>query len=444
MIINNNRFDFVNVIGAGLAGCEASLYLANNGIKVNLFEMKPQYKSPAHKSDNFGELVCSNSLKSTDETNASGLLKLELAALDCSLLKIAEHFKVPAGTALAVDREKFSDEITKQISTHPLINVIHTRIVDLNITEPTIIATGPLTDEQFYENLQQLIGKQNCYFYDAIAPIIATDTIDFDYAFFGNRYGRGDEEGDYINCTLSKEEYTAFYNELINAKTVELHEFEKVFEGCMPVEVIAKRGFEALRFGPMKPVGLFDKKKNERPYAVLQLRKENDDGTFVNMVGFQTNLLYSEQKRVFGTIPALKNAEYVRFGQMHRNSYINAPACLDEFSRLREHNNIFIAGQLSGVEGYVESIASGLYAAIQMKMYLEKRLLQSLSQKTVIGALMNYISKTITTNFQPMNANYGIISCETENIKDKEQKRIRIKEISLAEIEKFKEIINGD
>lgn len=437
-------FDFVNVIGAGLAGSEASLYLANKGIKVNLFEMKPILKTPAHKSDNFGELVCSNSLKSVDPTNASGLLKLELKSLGCSLLEIAEKSKVSAGNALAVDREKFSSEITKRIKENPLIKVINAKIDNINITEPTIIATGPLTEEKLYENLQELIGKQNCYFYDAIAPIIATNTIDFNHAFCGNRYGKGDEDGDYINCTLSKEEYEVFYKELINAKTADLHEFEKVFEGCMPVEVMAKRGFEALRFGPMKPVGLFDKEKNQRPYAVLQLRKENESGDSVNMVGFQTNLLFGEQKRVFGTIPALKNAEYLRFGQMHRNSYINAPTCLDEFSRLKEYQNIFIAGQLSGVEGYVESIASGLFCAIQMSRFLEKKPLVSLSSKTIIGALMNYISKTITTNFQPMNANYGIINSNLESIKDKEQKRNKIKDISLAEIEKFKEIINGN
>jgi methylenetetrahydrofolate--tRNA-(uracil-5-)-methyltransferase len=441
---NNQRFDFVNVIGAGLAGSEAALYLAKQGIKVNLFEMKPIHKTPAHKSNFFGELVCSNSLKSTDSNTASGLLKLEMQQLGSSLLPIAQSVKVAAGGALAVDREKFSQSITEQIKNHPLINVIQTKIDQINIAEPTIIATGPLTDNVLYEHLQQLIGKQNCYFYDAIAPIIETDSIDFNHAFVGNRYGKGDTEGDYINCTLTKEQYAIFYDALINAKTVELKEFEKVFEGCMPVEVMAKRGFEALRFGPMKPVGLFDKQKNERPYAVLQLRKENEQGTLVNMVGFQTNLLYPEQKRVFSLIPALANARFVRYGQMHRNSYINAPTCLDVFSRLKQYPNIFIAGQLSGVEGYVESMASGLYCAIQMHQYLQRKMLVPLSTKTVLGAMMNYLANSITTNFQPTNANYGIMQSAHETVKNKEQKRELIKQDSLCEINKFKERIYGN
>lgn len=447
MILNNQkktRFDFVNVIGAGLAGSEAALYLAKKGFKVNLFEMKPTSKSPAHKNDGFGELVCTNSLKSTDSQTASGLLKLEMQELGSSILEIAQRVKVPAGSALAVDRDKFSEEITKEIKSNPNITVINQVITKINVAEPTIIATGPLTEENLYKDLQSLIGEQNCYFYDAIAPILETESIDFSKAFYGNRYGKGDTEGDYLNCTLNKEEYTHFYNELINAETVKLKDFEKVFEGCMPVEVLAKRGFESLRFGPMKPVGLFDKEKDERPFAVLQLRKENEEGTLVNMVGFQTNLTYPEQKRVFSTIPALKNAEYVRYGQMHRNSYINAPNCLNEFSQLKEYPNLFIAGQLSGVEGYVESMASGLFVAIQMMRYLQRRPLLKLSNTTVLGAMINYISLNITTNFQPTNSNYGIINYVGPLTKDKKKKREIIKDISLCEIQKFKEIINGD
>ena len=447
MILNNqkkNRFDFVNVIGAGLAGSEAALYLAKHGIKVNLFEMKPVQKSPAHKNEGFGELVCSNSLKSTDDQTASGLLKLEMQILGSSLLQIANQVKVPAGSALAVDRDKFSAKITEEIKNNPNITVINQVITKINVAEPTIIATGPLTEENLYQDLQKLIGEQNCYFYDAIAPIIVTESIDFSKAFYGNRYGKGDSEGDYLNCTLNKEEYTEFYNQLISAETVQLKDFEKVFEGCMPVEVMAKRGFEALRFGPMKPVGLFDKEKDERPFAVLQLRKENEEGTLVNMVGFQTNLTYPEQKRVFRTIPALKEAEFLRFGQMHRNSYINAPNCLNAFSQLKEYPNIFIAGQLSGVEGYVESMASGLFVAIQMMRFLQKRPLLELPNTTVLGAMINYISTNITTNFQPINSNYGIINYVGSPTKDKKIKRDTIKQISLKEIEKFKEKVNED
>lgn len=443
MITNKQfRFDYVNIIGGGLAGCEAALFLANNGIKVNLFEMKPNYKSPAHKSDMLAELVCSNSLKSMDELTASGLLKKELAELDCHLLKIALECKVPAGSALAVDREMFSKRITDIIKNHRNINLNNQKITTLNLSEPTIIATGPLTDDEFFENLKSVVGSQNCYFYDAIAPIVYTSSIDMTKAFWGNRYGKGSEEGDYLNCPLNKEEYTVFYNELINAQTAPLKDFEKqkVFEGCMPIEVMAKRGFEALRFGPMKPVGLFDTNKEERPYAVVQLRKEDEAGTLVNLVGFQTNLTYGEQKRVFSLIPALKNAEFVRYGQMHRNSYINAPVCLNEFSQLKKYPNIFIAGQLSGVEGYMESIASGLYSAINMFRYLKFKKCISLPSTTVLGAMINYISKTITNSFQPMNANFGIVECSFD-IKDKKEKRQKMVETSIAEIKKFKEKI---
>lgn len=436
---NSKKYEFVNVIGAGLAGCEAALYLAQHGIKVNLFEMKPKYKTPAHKNDNFGELVCSNSLKSIDENTASGLLKKELGELDCSLLKIAKSVAVPAGTALAVDREKFSDLITKEIYGNKNITVVNEKIDQLNLNELNIVATGPLTDENLYLYLQELIGKNNCYFYDAIAPIIYSNSLDFNYAFWGDRYGKGGS-GDYINCVLNKEQYSIFVNELINAETAQLKEFEKVFESCMPIEIMAKRGFEALRFGSMKPVGLFDTKKNERPYAVVQLRKEDEEGKLVNLVGFQTNLKYKEQKRVFSLIPALKNAEFVRFGQMHRNSYINSPYCLNFYSQLKQIPNIFIAGQLSGVEGYVESIASGLYVAINAKRYLENKTLEKLSTKTCMGAIFNYISQNIANNFQPMNANYGIITCE-EHFRDKQKKREYILKTSLSEIKKFKEKI---
>lgn len=442
MNLKNKRFKYVNVIGAGLAGCEVALFLANNGIKVNLFEMKPKYKSPAHKSDLFGELVCSNSLKSTDVLTASGLLKKELETLDCQLLKIAKESMVSAGSALAVNRNLFSQKITQTIKDNENITVINERITELNINELTVIATGPLTDNTLYENLQKIIGDKNCYFYDAIAPIIYSSSVDYNYAFWGDRYGKGENDGDYLNCILNKQEYESFIKELITAETVELKDFEKVFEGCMAIEILAKRGFEALRFGPMKPIGLYDVEKNQRPYAVVQLRKEDEEGKMVNLVGFQTNLKFNEQKRVFSMIPALKNAEFVRFGQMHRNSYINAPRCLNVYSQLKNFENIFVAGQLSGVEGYVESIASGLYCGYNIKRFFENKTMCKLPTSTCIGALMDYISQNNSNNFQPMNANYGIISCE-QHFQDKKLKKEYILENSLIEIKKFKEKING-
>ena len=433
----------VNVIGGGLAGCEASLFLAKNGIKVNLYEMKPNQKTPAHKSDNLGELVCSNSLKSVDIGTASGLLKKELELLGCSLLEIAKSVSVSAGSALAVDRNKFATEITNQIKNNKNINLISCRYDEIDTTVPTIIATGPLTDDILYSNLQKLIGDDNCYFYDAIAPIVSISSIDFESAFWADRYDKGEGQGDYLNCPLNKQEYENFVQELVNAERVELKDFEKVFEGCMAVEVMAKRGFDALRFGPMKPVGLFDKRKDERPYAVLQLRKEDNNGECVNLVGFQTNLKFPEQKRVFSMIPALKNAEFIRYGQMHRNSYVNAPKCLNVYSQLKEHENIFIAGQLSGVEGYVESIASGLYCAINMLRLLENKPLLKLDTTTIIGALMNHISSCQSANFQPMNANFGILSCD-KNFKDKKMKKQYMCEQSLKEISRFKEELYGN
>lgn len=426
----------VNVIGAGLAGSESALFLANHGIKVNLFEMKPNKKTPAHKLDGFCELVCSNSLKSEDVETASGLLKAELLKLGSSVLKVAESCRVPAGNSLSVDRNLFSKGVTEQVKQNKNINVVECTIEELNLTEPTILATGPLTDEKLMNNLKKYIGGTNCYFYDAIAPIVTLDSIDMSRAFWANRYNKGEGEGDYLNLPMNKEEYLNFYNELINAQTVELKEFEKVFEGCMPIEVMAKRGIEVMRFGPLKPVGLYDK-AGEKPYAVVQLRKENETGTMLNIVGFQTNLTFSEQRRVFSLIPALKNAEFIRYGVMHRNSFINAPLCLNACSQLKEHKNIFIAGQLSGVEGYVESIGSGLVAAINMYRYINKKNLMPLPPTTCMGAILNYIANSASPfNFQPMNANYGIIVCEKE-FKDKKEKKKYIYENSMQEIDKF-------
>lgn len=426
----------ITIIGAGLAGCEAALYLGNHGVKVKLYEMKKIKRTPAQKSDFLAELVCSNSLKSNDELSASGLLKLEMLKLGSNLLKIAQDCAVPSGGALAVDRDKFAKEVTEKIISNANIQLIDQVVTTIDTTVPTIIACGPLIDSELFKNLQKLVGEDSCYFYDAIAPIISTDSVDMSRAYWGNRYGKGDT-ADYLNCLLTKDEYFEFYNKLINAKTVELHEFEKlkVFEGCMPVEVLAKRDVDALRYGPMKPVGLNDGRMNERAYAAVQLRKENLLGNSLNMVGFQTNLLFSEQKAVFSLIPALKNAEFLRYGTMHRNSYINAPKCMNVYSQLKQYPNIFVAGQLSGVEGYVESMASGLYVAINMLQYIQGKSMFALPSTTVLGAIQNYIAFAPEKDFQPMNANYGIV--QAENMRDKTQKKKNILHISMQEIDKY-------
>ena len=431
----------VKIIGAGLAGCEASLYLANRGVNVKLFEMKKLKKTPAQKMDLYGELVCSNSLKGVDELSASGLLKIEMENLGSSLIPIAKECSVPSGGALSVDREIFAQKITSAIHNHPNIQVFDEIVEEIDVNKPTIICAGPLIDNSLYINLQKLIGEDSCYFYDAIAPIISTDSIDMTRAYWGNRYNKG-ESADYLNCLLTKEEYFEFYNQLISAKVVELHEFEKlkVFEGCMPVEVMAKRGIDALRYGPMKPVGIRDPRHEDKPYAVVQLRKENNNSNALNMVGFQTNLLFSEQKRVFGLIPALKDAEFLRYGTMHRNSYINAPKVLTCYSNLKQYPNIFIAGQLSGVEGYVESMASGLYSAINMERLLNGKNLISLPSTTMLGAIINYLSSASEKDFQPMNANYGVV--QAENMRDKEKKKKNILEKSKQEIANFLKKIN--
>lgn len=426
----------VKIIGAGLAGCEASLFLANHGVQVELYEMKPNKMTPAHKNKDFGELVCSNSLKSEDVSTASGLLKKELELLGCSLLKIAKETSVEAGSALAVDRELFAKSITNAVESNPNIKVFKNVCIEqFDTSENVIIATGPLTDDKLFNFLSTLLGEQNCYFYDAIAPIIETSSIDMSKAFWGNRYNKGTNDGDYLNIALDKNQYLNFYNQLITAQRIELKSFEKVFEGCMAVEVMAKRGVDALRYGPMKPVG-FD--LPTKPYAVLQLRKENKDATSVNMVGFQTNLIFSEQKRVFSLLPGLENAKFLRYGQMHRNSYINAPSCLTGYSSLKNYPNIFVAGQLSGVEGYMESIASGLYCAYNMLRFLDNKQNYPLERNTMLGAIIDYITSASEKNFQPMNANFGIISVD-KPIKDKKEKKEYILENSLKQVQKWRD-----
>ncbi|MBR4110741.1 MAG: methylenetetrahydrofolate--tRNA-(uracil(54)-C(5))-methyltransferase (FADH(2)-oxidizing) TrmFO [Clostridia bacterium] len=394
---------YINVIGGGLAGCEAAHQIAKRGIKVKLYEMKPIKYSPAHSNENLAEIVCSNSFKSASITNACGLLKEELRRLDSLLIRCADKTKVPAGQALAVDREEFAKMVTEEIKSNENIEVINEEVTKLP-EGITIIATGPLTSEGLLDEISKITGEK-LFFYDAAAPIVTKESVDMEKAFTADRYGKGDS--DYINCPMTKEEYEAFYNELINAEVVNKHEFEKgnLFEGCMPIEEMARRGSQTLTYGPLKPVG-FDKKY----YAVVQLRQDNKEGTLYNLVGFQTNLKFGEQKRVFSMIPALANADFVRYGVMHKNTYINSSELLDETFNLKD-TDIFFAGQISGVEGYVESIASGMVAALNAVSKLNKTEKITFSEQTIIGALSKYIS-TPNKDFQPMNANFGLLTCD--------------------------------
>ncbi len=456
--------DYITVIGGGLAGCEAAYQIAKRGIKVKLYEMKPVKFSPAHSNTNLAEIVCSNSFKSNLHTNACGLLKEELRLLDSILIKTADKVAVPAGQALAVDRERFSEEITKQIESLENVEIVREEVGEsgnksLNqLAEDgiVIIATGPLTSDNLSKEIRELTGDEGLHFYDAAAPIIEKESIDMNIAFWGDRYsqerGKDEEieawkeriknssENNYINLPMNKEEYEKFWNELVNAEVVELHNFEKreIFEGCMPIEVMAKRGIDTLRFGPLKPVGFTDIRTGKRPYALVQLRQDNSEGNLFNMVGFQTNLKYGEQKRVFRLIPGLENAEFVKYGVMHRNTFINSPELLDETYNLKKNNNIFFAGQITGVEGYVESIASGLVAGINAVLKFSSTLKQNFPKETMIGALSNYIA-TENKNFQPMNANFGILPPLEEKIKDK---KLKYGKLADRAIESIRAIIN--
>ncbi len=434
--------DYITVIGAGLAGCEAAYQIAKEGIKVKLYEMKPKKYSPAHSSENMAEIVCSNSFKSNLHTNACGLLKEELRILDSLLIKVADESAVPAGQALAVDRKIFSKRVTDEIKNNSNIEIINEEIGDkIHLKELindgiVIVATGPLTSDLLSKEIMDLIGDNDLHFYDAAAPIVTKDSVDMNIAFWGDRYDQErakDEEieswkerikdidnSDYINLPMNKEEYENFWNELVNAEVVELHEFEKreIFEGCMPVEVMAKRGIDTLRYGPLKPVGFTDPRTGFRPYALVQLRQDNTEGSIYNLVGFQTNLKFGEQKRVFSMIPGLENAEFEKYGVMHRNTYINSTKLLDATYNYKDNNNLFFAGQLTGVEGYVESISSGLVAGINaVKKYKDENKVE-FDECTMIGALAKYIS-TENDKFQPMNANFGIIPSLDEKIRDK-------------------------
>ena len=433
--------EYITVIGGGLAGSEAAYQIAKRGIKVKLYEMKPYKYTEAHSNPNLAEIVCSNSFKSNLHTNACGLLKEELRYLDSLLIKIADETQVPAGQALAVDREIFAKRVTEEIEKEPLIEIIHEEVTDIDELAKdgiVIIATGPLTSDGLAKQISKMTGQDKLYFYDAAAPIVTKESINFNIAFYGNRYEQEkkkdetleqwhkrlqQQEASYINLPMNKEEYELFYNELINAEMVTLHEFEKreIFEGCMPIEVMAKRGIDTLRFGPLKPVGFDDPRTGSRPYAVIQLRQDDKEGKIYNLVGFQTNLKFGEQKRIFGLIPGLENAEFVKYGVMHRNTYINSTELLDNTYNLKQQTNIFFAGQITGVEGYVESISSGMVSALNAIAKYQNKEKVVFPEYTMIGALANYIS-TPNSKFQPMNANFGILPELEEKIKDKKLK----------------------
>ena len=445
----------INVIGGGLAGCEAAYQIAKRGIKVLLYEMKPLKFSPAHSNQDLAEIVCSNSFKSNLLTNACGLLKEELRRLDSLLIKIADETNVPAGQALAVDRNLFSKKVTEYIENDPNIEIIKKEVTKINYDEPTIIATGPLTSDGLLEEISKLIDNDELYFYDAAAPIVEKDSINMNIGFFGDRYSQekqkneSDEEwkkrissleykDSYINLPMNKEEYEKFWNELVNAEIANLHDFEKkeIFEGCMPIEVMAQRGIDTLRFGPLKPVGFDDPRTGRRPYAIVQLRQDNLTGTLYNIVGFQTNLKFGEQKRVFSIIPGLENAEFVKYGVMHRNTFINSPEILNKTLNMKKYNNIFFAGQITGVEGYVESIASGLIAGMNVARLVKEEPEIELPIETMIGSLIEYIT-TKNKNFQPMNANFGILPALGEKIRDKKIRYQKLSQRSLSKIEQL-------
>jgi methylenetetrahydrofolate--tRNA-(uracil-5-)-methyltransferase len=433
----------VKIIGGGLAGSDAAYYLATHGVKVELIDIKPIKKTPAHLSDNYAELVCSNSLKSNDVYgNAAGLLKEEMRMIGSLVIEAADKTKVPAGNALAVDREKFSSYITEKLRAEKNITHVTEEVENINLDEYTIVASGPLTTDALSESIKNLVGG-GLYFFDASAPIIDFESIDMDSAFFGDRYDKGN--GDHINCPMTKEQYESFIEELKNAERAKLHDFENVavFEGCMPVEIMAARGRDTLRFGPLKPVGLTDPKTGRWAYACLQLRREDADGSMYNMVGFQTNLTWGEQKRVFSIIPALKNAEYLRYGVMHRNTFINSPKVLNADYSLKDNGKTYFAGQITGVEGYVESAASGLMAAVYLERKIKGKDCAVISDSTVLGALAKYIT-TENKDFQPMNANFGILQPLGRVIRDKAERKREMAERSLKAVEQFIKEIKDD
>lgn len=430
---------YINVIGAGLAGCEAAYQIAKRGIEVRLFEMKPSKKSPAHHTDLFAELVCSNSFKADRVASAAGLLKQEMRELDSLLMKCADKCRVPAGGALAVDRILFAESVTEAIKSMPNIAVISEEITEIPTDAVTVIATGPLTSDALSKSISALLGDQLSFF-DAAAPIVTRESIDDSCSFAASRYDKGGDD-DYINCPLNKEEYEIFYNALINAERAPLHDFDvynpKVYEGCMPIEVMAGRGEDTIRFGPMKPVGLRDPRTGHRPWACLQLRKENASGTMYNLVGFQTNLKFGEQKRVFGLIPALKNADFVRYGVMHRNTFIDSTRVLNPDLSAKCRNDLFFAGQLTGVEGYMESASSGIIAGINAANMILGKESVILPEVCEIGALISYITDETVEKFQPMGANLGILPELSDRPRDKKLRAEKYAERALEALKQF-------
>ena len=432
----------INIIGAGLAGSEAALQLAKRDFKVNLYEMRPQTKTGAHTTEDCAEFVCSNSLGSYDITNASGLLKHEMEILDGELIKIAKACQVPAGNALAIDRHKFSQSVTEKIKQNSNINLIRQEITQIPDT-PTIIASGPLTSSKFCDAIKNFTKSEYLHFYDAIAPIVEKDSINFDTAFWASRYDKG--EASYINCPMNKEQYENFYNILINAPRIEQHEFEKgakFFESCLPIEVLASRGIDTLRFGPMKPVGLIDKRTGEKNYAVVQLRQDNSAKTLYNLVGFQTNLKWGAQKELLQSIPGLEQVNIVRYGVMHRNTFINSPSLLNPTLQTRSRSDLFFAGQITGTEGYTESIASGLLAGINMAKLLNNEPLLELPKETMLGALTYYITDPEHTNFQPINSNWGIVPPVELPQKERKNKKLKGELLSRRAAETLKQFLN--
>ena len=425
----------VTIVGAGLAGCEAAWQLVRRGVPVRLIDMKPVKFSPAHKSEGFAELVCSNSLKAEHLTNASGLLKAEMRALNGLILSAAERCRVPAGGALAVDRHRFSETITETLKNHPLVE-FESAVIDHIPDGPCIIATGPLTDSALTDAISQLPGAKALHFFDAAAPIVTAESLDMDKVFRASRYDQG---SDYLNCPMSEDEYNAFYDALMGAELAELHDFEKklVFEGCLAVEILASRGRQTLAFGPLKPVGLKDPRTGKEPYAVVQLRQENEAGTLYNLVGFQTRLKWGEQKRVFSMIPGLEHAEFARYGVMHRNTYLNGPDMLGQNYALKGNPYLRFAGQLSGVEGYMESTASGMTAAIGLYCAMSGKPEPDFTGRTILGALARHVS-TPSANFQPMNANFGILEPLSERVRGK---RNRYEKLSARAIDTLNEVI---
>ncbi|HIS53229.1 MAG TPA: methylenetetrahydrofolate--tRNA-(uracil(54)-C(5))-methyltransferase (FADH(2)-oxidizing) TrmFO [Candidatus Onthomonas avicola] len=429
----------VTVIGAGLAGCEAAWQLAERGVSVSLREMKPAKRTPAHQSDDFAELVCSNSLRADAVENAVGLLKEEMRRIGSLILRCADAHRVPAGGALAVDRHGFSRAVTEAVRNHPKITVAEGECTAIPGEGEVLIASGPLTSDALAEEIRRRFpGQEGLHFFDAVAPLVSFESVDLDRAWFGSRYGKG--SADYINCPMNREEYEAFWSALCTAKEAELHGFEDsgVFEGCMPVEVMARRGVDTLRYGPLKPVGLTDPRRpDERPYAVVQLRKDNAMGTVYNMVGFQTHLTWPEQRRVFTMIPGLERAEFLRYGVMHRNTYLDSPRLLNRYYQVREEPRITFAGQMTGVEGYVESAASGLLAGIELARRVRGEAPVNFPRETAIGALAAYVSDESVTNFQPMNVNFGIIPPLEHRVRGKRNKNAALAQRSLAALERL-------